>query len=46
MLMVEKLNERKERISGALGGNGSDVVSDTELFRQMGIEVRHGDIDR
>ena len=41
-LMVEKLSERKQREVTAISKSfsGTDVVSDTELFSRMGIEVK------
>lgn len=42
-LMIDKLSERKQREVTAISKSfsGSDVVSDTELFSRMGIEVNH-----
>jgi len=48
-LMVQKLAERKKREMDAIQGKtgeihnlepGTEVVSDTELFRRMGIKVK------
>ena len=43
-LMCEKLSERKKLECGTRPKVKKDVelVSDTELFRQMGIKVKHG----
>jgi len=40
-LMIEKLEERKEKEHMALSGHGDgDNVSDTELFKQLGNKVK------
>jgi hypothetical protein len=41
--MVEKLGERKQREMDTIRNSISDsgMVSDTELFSRMGIEVKH-----
>ena len=41
-LMIESLVKRKEREKEVISGNGSDkqIVSDKELFRQLGNKVK------
>jgi len=41
-LMIESLVKRKEREKKVISGNGSDkqMVSDKELFRQLGNKVK------
>ena len=41
-LMIEKLNERKQREIDAIEGrHWAPTVSDQELFRQMGSSVKY-----